>query len=140
MTKLNISRLMEQKKIFKNYFDKKINNKGNLFKIINKNSDNFYGFEELYKTSINKNLIKGWKKHEKKTSNLIIIRGKIKIYYSYEEVPKLDKYITISEDSNFSIIIRNNIWFAMKGLFKNNIILNLSNKLNKNAKTFNYTI
>ena len=131
---------MNKDKILKNYFEKKINPKGNIFKIINKKSKNFFGFEEMYTSSIIKNSIKGWKKHKRKTSNLIVIKGKVRIYYSYDEIPTFNKSIILSDKSNYSLIIPNNLWFAFEGLFKNNTILNFSNKLNHNAETSNYKI
>ena len=125
-------------KIKKNKFYEIINTKGNIFKILNKNSKNFLGFSELYSTAVDKNSVKGWKFHNFKTSNLIVIRGRIKIYYSYEKEPSKSKFIEMDENSNFSLIIPNKVWFALKGCRAKNIILNFSNKINDPKNTRNF--
>ena len=125
-------------KIKKNKFNEIINTKGNIFKILDKNSKNFLGFSELYSTAINKNAVKGWKFHNVKTSNLMVIRGRVKIYYSYEKEPSKSRFIEMDEYSNFSLIIPNKVWFALKGCMTRNIILNFSNKINDRKNTRNF--
>ena len=42
-------------------------NKGNIFKIIDKKKNNLKSFNEIYVTSINSNIIKAWKNIQKQT-------------------------------------------------------------------------
>ena len=65
--------------------------KGNLFKGLSINDENYYGFGEVYFTSIMPTLIKGWKKHLKMTLNIIVLTGKVKFVIVNElEKSKID--------------------------------------------------
>ena len=58
---------------------KKISNiKGDIQRIMKASDPGYVGFGEAYMSSINKGAIKGWKKHNKMTLNLIVIIGEIK--------------------------------------------------------------
>lgn len=110
------------------------NKKGNLKKIINSNSNYFYGFEELYISKINKNEIKAWKVHSKMTCNLLVIRGKVKFVIVLKKgIKQIIKTIILSENKNSILTIFPNTIFG----FQNNSndqseILNFSNlKYNK---------
>ena len=44
----------------------------------------FYGFEEVYFSTIKKNKIKAWKKHNRMTMNLVVPVGKVQFIF-YDE-------------------------------------------------------
>ena len=74
------------------------NKKGDIKKLINKNDTNYFGFGELYLTYCNFDEVKAWKKHKKMFSNLIILKGKMKIVihnenYQNENSSKYNEYI-----------------------------------------------
>lgn len=111
------------------------NKKGNIYKIINKNDENYKKFGELYLSKINYNQIKGWKLHKRMFMNLFVPFGKIKIIIVNELDKSLNKqnnckfksYI-ISSRNNYIINIPPKKWFGFKGLSKPNSILgNFSN-------------
>lgn len=102
----------------------------------------FYGFGEAYFSCINQGVIKGWKKHNRMTVNLIAILGEIKFvifngrnYYD----------VTLSKNNYQRLTIAPGLWFAFKGLSKKNILLNLASiehdpneSENMNSSDFEY--
>ena len=52
--------------------------KGNIHHLIKQSSDGFAGFGEAYLSCVQKNLVKGWKKHQFMTLNLCVIFGCIR--------------------------------------------------------------
>ncbi len=55
------------------------NNKGDVLKGFLKSENRDIDIKEVYFSEINPNEIKAWKKHKKMTSNLIAVKGEIKI-------------------------------------------------------------
>jgi len=98
---------------------------GNIYHGIKKSENEFVEFGEAYFTSVNKNAIKGWKKHNLMTLNLIVPIGKIKIViYSAEE----EKYIeyTLSEKNYCRLTVSPGLWLAFKGYDEINIMMNIA--------------
>ena len=122
--------------------------KGDLFKGLSINDDNYYGFGEVYFTSVMPNLVKGWKKHSKMTLNIIVLTGKVRFVI----INKLEKNnieyesINLSEKNRKILTIFPNCWFAFMGLGDSvSTITNIANmpheKLevqNKKINEFNY--
>ena len=54
------------------------NPKGDIFHAMKKSDNGYDGFGEAYFSTVNQNVIKGWKKHTKMTLNLIVPMGEIK--------------------------------------------------------------
>lgn len=125
-----------EKNIKLNSFSIVENISGNIFKLLDKNSKNFFGFEEIYISSIKKNSIKAWKKHTLMTCNLYVIKGEV-------------KFVFLSQDESFSEIILNenerkfitvypNTIFGFKGLsFEDSKILNISNLIHNPNESIN---
>ena len=84
----------------------------------------YISFGEAYMSSINKGVIKGWKKHKKMTLNLIVIIGEIK-FVVYNELNYFET--KLSNDNYFRLTISPGLWFAFKGLNKNNSLINIAN-------------
>ena len=59
----------------------KKNPKGEVYKILNYKSKNYKGFGELYMTTLNNNVSKGWNLHKKITCNLFVTKGKVKFFF-----------------------------------------------------------
>lgn len=115
---------------------------GNIVKLFSKKNLKKFNFGEIYISKIKKNKIKGWHYHFFQTSILILIEGKIKIA-TYVD----NKYKDIIIDSTDikSLIIPPKTWYAFQGIKKNNIVMNLSNKIHNskqskksNIKNFSY--
>ncbi len=53
--------------------------KGDILHAMKKSEKEFSGFGEAYFSSVYKGKIKGWKKHNKMTLNIIVVKGEIEI-------------------------------------------------------------
>ena len=113
------------------------NPSGNIEKLINNYSKHFYGFNELYISNIKKNHIKAWKKHQKMTCNLFVIKGKIK-FVILDDNKKFNEII-ISEDDNKFVTIFPNTIFGFKGLGETESkLLNFSNFLHDQNESIRF--
>ena len=63
--------------------------KGDIFHAMKKSEKAFSGFGEAYFSSVYQGKIKGWKKHNKMTLNIIVVKGEID-----KEMNKEDKALT----------------------------------------------
>ena len=120
---------------------------GDVLHGLKKTEDEFNGFGEVYFSTVNKNLIKPWKKHVLATLNLIVILGKVKFVLTDEEDndPKFSEFI-ISNPYNYSrLTIPSNTWFAFQGIDEKNIIMSVSSVIHdpneverKDLSSFDY--
>ena len=53
--------------------------KGDIFHAMKVSDDGFIGFGEAYFSTINKDVIKGWKKHTEMTLNLVVEQVKLSL-------------------------------------------------------------
>lgn len=103
---------------------------GDLFKILNKLSNQFINFGEAYFTTVNFQKIKGWKCHKKMLLNIVVPTGKIKFVLIEQKNNKDYEYFeyTLSKDNYKLLTIPPNTYFAFQGLDANtNLLLNISN-------------
>ena len=138
---------MNLKKV-KIYKSKKIFNiNGNLSKLLSKKSLSYKNFGELYLTNIKYKSIKGWKYHNKMTSNIFLIFGKVKFVIVEKKNNKIIfvEHILNSENINH-IYIPNKTYFAFTGLSKTestlinfaSIVHEKKESLRLNLSEFNY--
>ena len=120
------------------------NPKGDIFHGLKKSDIGFNGFGEAYFSTINKNEIKGWKKHTQMTLNLIVPVGEIN-FVIYNENTNTFFNTSLSQNNYQRLTIQPNLWIAFKGLKEYNMLLNIANiEHNKNESentfldTFNY--
>lgn len=100
------------------------NDKGNILHALKNNSKGYEGFGEAYFSQINKHEIKGWKKHNFATLNLIVPIGKIRFVF-YESNHKFFE-ITLDKIDNYSrITVPPGLWFAFEGIYDENLLLNI---------------
>ena len=128
-----------ENKFIVNSFESITNPLGDIYKIINHNSKNYIGFQELYITSIKKNKIKAWKNHLLMQSNLIVIKGKV-------------KFVFVINDNNFETITISELDHQYLTIFPKTIfgfqcidspvskIMNFSNLLHDKNESINYDI
>jgi len=116
---------------FKKKFETKKNLKGDIFKILDKKSENYFGFGELYITSLKKGISKGWNLHKKMVLNLIVIKGKVR--FVMKKNNKINK-TTLSHNKKEILTIKSNVWIKMINLDSSTSeIINFANlKYNKN--------
>tara|TARA_X000000950_G_scaffold289404_1_gene412937 strand:- start:2949 stop:3359 length:411 start_codon:yes stop_codon:yes gene_type:complete len=119
-----------------NIISKKIpiikNINGNILKGIDKNSDYFKGFGELYFSFIKENSIKAWKKHDNITSIFFVPIGNVKfVLYSNS---KFKSYI-IGENNHRLLRIKPKTWYGFKGMSQNNnLVVSLINKVHNDKE------
>ena len=107
---------------------------GSVGHVIKKNDKNFFGFGEVYYTSIKYNKIRGWKLHKKMIVNLMVLIGKLEIIiFDNRKKSKTNgkfKKIILNENDGKRLTINKNLWFAFKGISKTETkIINISNIL-----------
>ena len=91
-----------------------------------KRSDAGYdGFEEAYFSTINKEDIKGWKKHTKMTLNIIVPVGEIE-FIIYDEDKREFESIKLSQKNYQRLTLKPNLWMAFRGIGSYNMLLNLA--------------
>ncbi len=105
---------------------KKIHNiKGYVFHAMKKSDVGFDGFGEAYFSTVNKNDIKGWKKHAEMTLNLVVPVGKME-FVIYNDKDHNFFNVTISQDNYQRLTISPGFWLAFRGLDEKNILLNIA--------------
>lgn len=126
-----IKKIRNNSFFFKNKFQRKKNLKGDIYKIINKKSKNFSGFGELYLSSLNKGMSKGWNFHKKMTLNLFVVKGRVMFFLKRDK--KVFR-INLNEDQNEILTIKPKVWVKMVNLsLKESKIINFANLVhNKN--------
>lgn len=99
--------------------------KGDIFHGMKKSDEGFDGFGEAYFSTINKDQIKGWKKHTKMTLNLVVPIGAIE-FVVYDENKKEFFSTILSKDNYQRLTLSPNLWMAFRGVGEDNMLLNLA--------------
>jgi len=119
------------------------NTKGNITKLINKNSITFKKFGEVYSTRIKPNKIKAWKMHLKMHSNLFVLVGKVQfvtIRRDFNNNLIYDSFI-ISQKDNNHILIPKKIIFGFKCLDKKeSLIINFASIVHDKNESINFKL
>ena len=107
---------MDEVSFFK--LDKIHNDKGSVAHIIKKPS---FFIEEVYMSSVKKNVVKGWKKHNRMTLNLVVIKGRVKFTF-FKDNNTLE--FLIGDDNYGRLVVAPGWWFSFKGLDEENLVIN----------------
>lgn len=99
--------------------------KGDVFHGMKKSDVGYDGFGEAYFSTVNKGIIKGWKKHTKMTLNIIVISGEIE-FVIYDESTKEFENVKLSLNNFQRLTVKPGLWMGFRGLGKNNTLLNLA--------------
>ena len=99
--------------------------KGSVLHAMKKSDIGFDGFGEAYFSTVNKNDIKGWKKHTEMTLNLVVPVGKME-FVIYNDKNHNFFNVTISQDNYQRLTISPGFWLAFRGLDEKNILLNIA--------------
>ena len=90
--------------------------KGDVLHALKATDDTYSGFGEAYFTQIKYGYIKGWKRHNKMTLNLVVIHGRVK-FIVYDEVINLFDEIVLSPEENYQrLTLAPGLWMAFQGL------------------------
>ena len=93
--------------------------KGNIYHAMKKSDKGFEGFGEAYFSTINKNEIKGWKKHLKMTMNIIVPVGEVTfvLFDDRKNSNSVNNFftVTLSPSNYYRLTVPPRIWHAFKG-------------------------
>ena len=105
---------------------------GDIYHAMKKSDKGFEGFGEAYFSTINKNEIKGWKKHLKMTMNIIVPVGKVTfvLFDDRENSNSVNNLfsVTLSPSNYYRLTVPPGIWHAFKGHNHDlNLVLDVAN-------------
>ena len=116
--------------------------KGDILHAMKKSEKEFSGFGEAYFSSVYKGKIKGWKKHNKMTLNMIVVKGEIE-FVVYDNKSFFN--VNLSKNNFQRLTVGPGLWLAFRGLSSDNMLLNLASREhdpkeseNKDLKNFPY--
>ncbi|MDO8455094.1 MAG: WxcM-like domain-containing protein [Sulfurimonas sp.] len=101
------------------------NPKGDVFHAMKKSDNGFDGFGEAYFSTVNKDDIKGWKKHTKMTLNLVVAIGEIE-FVVYDDVINQFFNVRLSQNNYQRLTVAKGLWVAFRGIGENSMLLNLA--------------
>ena len=113
---------------------------GDIYHAMKKSDEGFEGFGEAYFSTINKNEIKGWKKHLKMTMNIIVPIGEVSfvLFDDRENSNSVNNFFSIklSPSNYYRLTLPVGIWHAFKGHNHDlNLILNVADIEHKPDET-----
>ena len=97
--------------------------KGDIFHAMKASDTGFSGFGEAYFSTVNKSDIKGWKKHNEMTLNLIIVMGWVE-FVVHNGIDFFN--VKLSKDNYQRLTVEPGLWVAFRGLSNENMLLNLA--------------
>lgn len=113
---------------------------GDVYHALKKSAPGFNGFGEAYFSIVAYDIIKGWKRHQQMTLNLVVPVGKIQFfaYDNREDSASIgtSASIILGIENYQRLTIPPGIWMAFRGLSKNlNMLLNIADiEHNKNEE------
>lgn len=99
--------------------------KGDVFHGMKKSDIGYDGFGEAYFSTVNKDQIKGWKKHTKMTLNIIVMSGEIEFVIYDDSINKF-KNLKLSLKNYQRLTVKPGLWMAFRGLEDNSMLLNIA--------------
>lgn len=104
---------------------------GKVMHALKSHEEDFHGFGEAYFSTVDFGVAKGWKKHTKMISNLVVPVGEILFvfYDDRENSETLGQFfqVKLSLKNYCRLSVQPGIWMAFKGLGKDlNLLLNIS--------------
>ena len=104
--------------------------KGNIYHAVKKSDEGFEDFGEAYFSTINKDEIKGWKKHQKMIMNIVVPIGEVTfvLFDDRENSNSINNFFstTLSPSNYFRLTIPPGVWHAFKGHHDVNLILDVA--------------
>ena len=100
--------------------------KGDILHGIKNSDETFTEFGEAYFSFILKGEIKGWKRHNKMTMNILVPQGNVR-FYIHNELEKVTQRFEIGIKNYSRLTIPPGYWLAFKGIDNTpNLILNVA--------------
>jgi dTDP-4-dehydrorhamnose 3,5-epimerase len=101
------------------------NENGDILHALKSSEDDFLCFGEAYFSFVNDRKVKGWKKHNRMTLNVIVPIGKIKFVVFDEQRLKFQEY-ELSQSNYGRLSILPGYWVGFMGLSPVNMLLNIA--------------
>lgn len=104
---------------------------GAVMHALKNHEDDFQEFGEAYFSIVDHNSVKGWKKHKRMISNLIVPVGEI-LFVFYDDRKNSGTFggffqVELSSRNYQRLTVKPGIWMAFKGMGENlNLLLNIS--------------
>jgi len=102
---------------------------GDILHAMKASSPGFAGFGEAYFSTIKKDFIKGWKRHNRLTLNLVVPVGSIRFVICDDRGAKKDAPeffdVTINKDNYSRLTIPPGVWVCFKGFSEANLLMNI---------------
>jgi dTDP-4-dehydrorhamnose 3,5-epimerase len=104
---------------------------GNVMHALKNHEETFSGFGEAYFSTVEKNAVKGWKRHRQMTLNLVVPAGEIffVLYDARENSPTRGQVqeVVLSPDHYKRLTVPPGIWMSFKGIRPSpNMLLNIA--------------
>ncbi len=97
--------------------------KGDIFHAMKASDDGFFGFGEVYFSTVNQGEVKGWKKHTEMTLNLVVVTGEIE-FVVYDDNSFYS--VNLSKNNYQRLTVEPGLWLAFRGVSIENMLLNLA--------------
>ena len=97
--------------------------KGDIFHAMKASDDGFFGFGEVYFSTVNQGEVKGWKKHTEMTLNLVVVTGEIE-FVVYDDNGFYS--VKLSKNNYQRLTVEPGLWLAFRGVSVENMLLNLA--------------
>lgn len=97
--------------------------KGDIFHAMKASDDGFFGFGEVYFSTVNQGEVKGWKKHTEMTLNLVVVTGEIE-FVVYDDNSFYS--VNLSKNNYQRLTVEPGLWLAFRGVSVENMLLNLA--------------
>jgi dTDP-4-dehydrorhamnose 3,5-epimerase len=111
--------------------------KGDVFHAMKASDDDFFGFGEAYFSTVNRNEIKGWKKHTEMILNVVVIIGEVE-FVIYND----DSFFSVklSKNNYQRLTVKPDLWVAFRGIDSENMLLNIANIEHNHQESLNIEI
>jgi dTDP-4-dehydrorhamnose 3,5-epimerase len=105
------------------------NPKGDIYHALKSTSPGYVGFGEVYFSEIKKDVIKGWKKHNRLILNIVVPVGKIEFVLYDDRIKSISRNtfcsIVIGSNNYSRLTVPSGIWIAFRGLEDFNMLMNV---------------
>lgn len=103
--------------------------KGDIYHAMKASSPGYTGFGEAYFSTIGRGVIKGWKRHNRLSLNLVVPVGRIRfvIHDDRSSSPSSGEFLElrVGPENYLRLTIPPRVWVAFQGLHEWNMLLNI---------------
>lgn len=90
--------------------------KGDIYHALKCTDDGFHGFGEAYFSEIGHGLVKGWKRHNRMSLNIVVIKGAIRFHVHDENSGETESFLLGPEVNYSRLELASGLWMAFEGV------------------------